>query len=607
MRLLDVRTLALKWFIDDVPTYAILSHCWEEEEVILSDLSDLDEARKKKGFEKIEKSCEQAAKDGFDYIWIDTCCIDKSSSAELSEAINSMFAWYKESSKCYVYLADVDSDSKNFAQSKWFTRAWTLQELLAPSHIHRGRRTDDDVDGMDSANTGMEFFSRHWDVLGSKTNLSRTIAKITGVAKEYLEGQSLGTASVSMRMSWAAERQATRAEDIAYSLLGIFDVNMPLLYGEGKLKAFRRLQEEIMRISEDETLFAWESSDYSSESSSANVLASDPKDFIEAKHLVPYASDDPVIPYVMTHRGLRTTLPIISFKSMNDDGARVRVRDLFRPLRSPVLLWSGYDLLWAIIRCHIDHDFYHSIAIPLRHLTANVFIRVPDTNVVRIPSAKLPPWISTREIYIQNNFIPAVTNSVRRRFGFLIRSPLPQGFRVTSVSPAGYWDARDGIVQGEPDINGEWHASLQLRLPESVGLSNAQYAVFLALGCQRNSSSSSSSEEPKPWCHLDDTIWISDDASLNEFDSYVFARKPRHQVLGFRTPQGRIHGGKMEINITIERILGQRMFVVDVDYAENDANLNVPTLSVQEKKMGSAAPSNLVPVIQADGIDLNKV
>ncbi|KAH6858958.1 heterokaryon incompatibility protein-domain-containing protein, partial [Alternaria rosae] len=231
MRLLDTRTLELKAFVDSIPPYAILSHCWTDDEVVFSDLADLEQARKKKGFSKIEKTCELAIGDGFDYAWIDTCCIDKSSSAELSEAINSMFAWYRDSEQCYAYLADVELQGafaqgeaarhqNIFSLSKWFTRAWTLQELLAPSNLQSGR------------DEGMKFYSRDWQLLGSKASIGRRISQITGIPMEYLEGQSLETASISMRMSWAADRQATRSEDIAYSLLGIFDVNMPLLYGE---------------------------------------------------------------------------------------------------------------------------------------------------------------------------------------------------------------------------------------------------------------------------------------------------------------------------------------------------------------------------------------
>jgi len=301
MRLLDARTLELKTFVDHIPPYAILSHYWEDEEVQFSDLADLEQAMKKKGFAKIERTCELAIMDGLDFAWVDTCCIDKSSSAELSEAINSMFAWYRYSQQCYVYLADVGFEGAfaegqsaryrfAFSRSRWFKRAWTLQELLAPGNFHPDKDPHE-YNRFVSMKTpsgryyDMKFYSRDWQLLGRKVNLGRQISKITGIPMEYLDGQSLETASISMRMSWAAERQATRPEDIAYSLLGIFDVNMPLLYGEGRTKAFRRLQEEIIKISEDETLFAWEDpyrwekpyrsmASYRTNELSADVLAS---------------------------------------------------------------------------------------------------------------------------------------------------------------------------------------------------------------------------------------------------------------------------------------------------------------------------------------------
>jgi hypothetical protein len=171
MRLLDARTLELKTFVDNIPPYAILSHCWEDEEVVFSDLADLDVAKKKKGYGKIEKTCELALHDRLAYVWIDTCCIDKSSSAELSEVINSMFAWYKSSIQCFAYLADVDNDiafaditdpryERTFPNSRWFTRAWTLQELLATSRIYP------------VIYEGMKFYSSNWKLLGNKTSLS---------------------------------------------------------------------------------------------------------------------------------------------------------------------------------------------------------------------------------------------------------------------------------------------------------------------------------------------------------------------------------------------------------------------------------------------------
>jgi hypothetical protein len=168
------------------------------------------------------------------------CCIDKTSSAELSEAINSMFRWYQKAQVCYVYLTDVSghnsSRENELSQSRWFTRSWTLQELIAPKFVI--------------------FYSKTWETIGTKEHLSHTISKITSIDEDILCGSSLELVSAAKKMSWAATRQATRKEDVAYSLLGLFDINMPLLYGEGQ-KAFTRLQEEILRSSYDHSLFAW--------------------------------------------------------------------------------------------------------------------------------------------------------------------------------------------------------------------------------------------------------------------------------------------------------------------------------------------------------------
>jgi hypothetical protein len=137
MRLVNTHSLQLEEFIFDGrgrPTYAILSHTWGKEEVIFFDMADLDKARAKAGFAKVEGACSLAASQGYDYIWIDTCCIDKSSSAELSEAINSMYRWYQWAKVCYAYLVDVQNPNQ-LEESKWFTRGWTLQELIAPSRV----------------------------------------------------------------------------------------------------------------------------------------------------------------------------------------------------------------------------------------------------------------------------------------------------------------------------------------------------------------------------------------------------------------------------------------------------------------------------------------
>ncbi|KAI8937306.1 hypothetical protein NX059_006513 [Plenodomus lindquistii] len=296
MRLLNSTTLELKEFIGKVPPYAILSHCWEEEEVLFADMSSLETARLKKGFSKVQSACEKAPNDGHKYIWIDSCAIDKSSSAELSEAINSMFAWYRDAEVCYIYLADVRG-AEDMRKSKWFTRAWTLQELIAPCCR---------VGGFSK----LRFLSGNWLLLNGGATSVQFVSYYTGIPREHLHGRSLEAASISMRMSWAAGRVATRAEDIAYALLGVFNVNMPLLYGEGKVKAFHRLQEEIMKVSEDETLFAWSCADLRFRNSGA--LAADPTSFIMTKYMVPFRTEAHAVPPTMTPRGLRIRMQLLN-------------------------------------------------------------------------------------------------------------------------------------------------------------------------------------------------------------------------------------------------------------------------------------------------------
>ena len=225
-------------FADKIPQkYAILSHTWEAEEVTFNDLRN-GTGMKKAGYQKIRFCGEQARRDGLQYFWVDTCCIDKSSSAELTEAINSMFRWYCESSKCYVYLSDVPRNAVNtddlawesaFRDSRWFTRGWTLQELIAP--------------------TSVEFFSKEGGLLGDKSTLERYVCEITGIPAKALRGGPLPDFSIAERMSWAGRRKTTCEEDQAYSLLGIFDISIPVIYGEGREKALRRLREEIDKAS----------------------------------------------------------------------------------------------------------------------------------------------------------------------------------------------------------------------------------------------------------------------------------------------------------------------------------------------------------------------
>ncbi|KAI1870338.1 uncharacterized protein JN550_005266 [Neoarthrinium moseri] len=258
MWLINTKTLELESVTDhERVEYAILSHTWDEVEVLFEDMCDsAAAARKAYSFKKIKTACRLAEQRGLRYAWVDTCCIDKRSSAELSEAINSMFRWYRDAAICFVYLSDLASDGmagdsiqhsqdnlasglvESIEQCRWFSRGWTLQELIAPRHII--------------------FYDREWKERGTKETLRERISAITSIELRILAHTApLDSVNIAKRMSWAAKRHTTRREDMAYCLLGIFDINMPMLYGEGK-KAFLRLQEEICRRSRDLTLFAWE-------------------------------------------------------------------------------------------------------------------------------------------------------------------------------------------------------------------------------------------------------------------------------------------------------------------------------------------------------------
>ena len=231
--------------------YAILSHVWDKEEQSFQDLRALQKKcaadgsnPRDKASEKIRCCCKVAESREFRWIWNDTCCIDKTSSAELSEAISSMFRYYSLADACFAYLADVSDVSGPegrlcaFRGSIWHKRGWTLQELLAPELV--------------------VFMTREWTVLGTKFELSAFLQDITGIPDTVLRHETkLADLCIATRMSFAARRQTTRPEDRAYSLMGLFDVNIATLYGEGGQRAFQRLQEEIMKHSHDTTLFAW--------------------------------------------------------------------------------------------------------------------------------------------------------------------------------------------------------------------------------------------------------------------------------------------------------------------------------------------------------------
>lgn len=325
MWLLNTDTLELSEFIGTlVPPYAILSHTWGLEEVSFVEMKKpkyRERIKQKAGFSKIEGCCTRAKQDGYTWVWVDTCCIDKRSSAELSEAINSMFRWYQCSRVCYVYLPDVPGGDylfEIFANSKWFTRGWTLQELLAPRDL--------------------VFFAQDWTVLGyvcahplsrhlmehgGHLNLTEDISSITRIPEDFVLGyKRLEQACVSQRMFWASSRKTTRPEDQAYSLMGLFDVNMPTLYGEGLEKAFMRLQQEIFSSTTDQSILAW----HYSAMTSYRLFADSPACFQNSGNVIRSHQGNPLAPeaqstrsaFHMTNLGLRITLLVYTPMNITD-------------------------------------------------------------------------------------------------------------------------------------------------------------------------------------------------------------------------------------------------------------------------------------------------
>ena len=267
------------------------------------------------------------------WAWIDTCCIDKRSSAELSEAINSMYRWYSESQVCYVYLDDVwpnfqakDTISrpryKKFEESRWFTRGWTLQELLAPSSL--------------------VFFDRSWTEIGTKLSLLTDIIIASGISNSFLEDPRKAT--VAQKMSWASGRETTRIEDMSYCMLGLFGVNMPLLYGEGA-NAFKRLQEEIIKLSTDQSIFAWEQPRYPSRDiETSSILARSPGYFEKCSNIMlPSLLDDNAKSYSITNQGLSIELPYLTIRDIEIELGHTL------PLSSGQSI--GQDLVAAFLDC----------------------------------------------------------------------------------------------------------------------------------------------------------------------------------------------------------------------------------------------------------------
>ncbi|KAL6824558.1 heterokaryon incompatibility domain-containing protein [Trichoderma sp. SZMC 28015] len=435
MRLLCAKTQKLtEFFGDAIPPYAILSHTWEAEEITFQDITQGHSYREsKKGWAKVIKCCQQAIKDDFEFVWIDTCCIDKSSSAELQEAINSMFKWYEMSLECYVYISDLNHPGLNaelqeiqhamrrYTWSRWFTRGWTLQELLAPASVR--------------------FFDSDWLEFGDKISLREQIAAATGISQEVLVDSAIDVRramdfiSIAQRMSWVSRRTTTREEDIAYCLLGIFDVNMPLLYGEGH-KAFQRLQEEIIKKSDDQSILAW---GFGCEDRTlwkvSTALAQSPLDFLRCGEMVSTGAAAPGDGFSMSQRGLRIDLPVLG--DFNDG-----------------------DIVYCLLNCTLTAKSTKGgttrlLAVPLARCTSRADGAKPRPDEYYRLCNRIPHWVEESEVAASKKMTLYMPSFYRH--GDVIRPRLNCRVELGSLPPD-YFIA--GMFPPERSMNSLLHLTL---------------------------------------------------------------------------------------------------------------------------------------------------
>ncbi|THV01249.1 HET-domain-containing protein [Dendrothele bispora CBS 962.96] len=259
-RMINTYSLKLKDFEDGVsiPHYAILSHTWGAEEIGYHDFDQLffedsenwsvfvegvemyeqhQGTKAKPAYHKIVEACIKALSDGVEYLWVDTCCIDQEDQTDVHRNVKNMYSYYRNSRICYAYLVDMGHQS-SFGQSRWFTRGWTLQELLAPPEVI--------------------FFDSNWGYIGSRTVLCAEISGVTGIPEDIVRGStSFRDVDVQERMSWSVLRKTSRSVDRAYCLFGILGVSIEPDYTEDLVTAINRLQEAFFeRYPEKRSEFA---------------------------------------------------------------------------------------------------------------------------------------------------------------------------------------------------------------------------------------------------------------------------------------------------------------------------------------------------------------
>ena len=435
MRLINVETLQFKEFHESqIPQYAILSHTWEDgEEMTYQDMMAASRPSKP-GYGKIIETCRLARHEKLEYAWVDTCCIDKSSSAELTESINSMYRWYQNATICFVHLSDLSPEWKALGfeealwQCRWTTRGWTLQELIAPRNI--------------------DFYDANWHRVCSKGDISAELSRVTLIPYNVLSGKKdLDQYSIAMKMSWASRRETTRPEDTAYCLLGIFDINMPLVYGEGS-RAFFRLQEEIVRHSNDLSIFAWDSKSPGAEFCSA--FAPSPAAFVGSKNIYSLSKSFQNPDFTITNKGLRLDAPLLLLQHLG---------------------LVDYYLLVGSKEGASPDGGASLVAVPLRVAGANVLVR-PAVSTLDIQAKGVFYDVtkgSTFYVDVKPSKPPAYYRQLLRQFRFraiYVAAQLP--YYLYSCSPVTLWDPHDGCFFGSQSFSIVYSGIAKLTIDDVV-------------------------------------------------------------------------------------------------------------------------------------------
>ena len=501
-----------------MPPFAILSHCWEDEEVTFGDCAS-DAVKSQKGYAKIFQTCSQAvlvpihpcsqpggpklikAQQGIQYVWIDTCCIDKSSSAELSQAINSMFAWYRNAKICYVFLADA-LGTESIGDSRWFRRGWTLQELIAPKDII--------------------FFDKTWVKIGTKNDRLSELSEITSVSCEVLRHESpLSSICVAQRLAWAANRDTTRVEDRAYCLLGILEIHMPPLYGEGE-KAFYRLQEEIVRSTYDLSILAWSPTE-PQDHEHCGFFAKSPQDFsgCSKMNFTPGASLD------------ETEM------SMSNKGLIVRAPELAFPVQGR--RFCQYSLK---LNCREARFQRGSLFIAMRKIAPDVFVRTrwwstksfkPKTGTFGEKSLRQFVLLTK----IPNTQVPASIVSSSRFSQVEIRLPewVGQG-KPRHVIPRRAWDDQDHAFIGNATTPLNWGAlSLDRDIFFLCHWSGGMGSLYNFKGYLLDYNNQ---EERQLWEHMFLYGEMPDRAGRPTLSMLEFFENDERRDTEFKTPQRRV-------------------------------------------------------------------